>query len=204
MPVCVCAPFYSPWLCVTVYVSLNTGSLLMPTGGSSPFLGDCAGGAATHFVMHIKIRERRRGSDTGGRERDLEGCERGWDHMWSIIRKLVTVIVVRVCAQCLVHIRAYVCCDVRWVTTVHIALTPSGNTGSIQHRGNIASLKPVWCRGRNPCLNVSQYSLCSAKHLLRLSLSLHRWAPSTYAVSYLYLFIRVCMHIFIIYFVTMR
>lgn len=49
----------------------------MPTGGSSPFLGDCAGGAATHFVMHIKIRERRRGSDTGGRERDLEGCERG-------------------------------------------------------------------------------------------------------------------------------
>lgn len=54
---------------------------------------------------------------------------------------------------------------------MHKAKMPSGKTRSIQDKGNIAFLKPVWCIRRKPGLNLSQYALCSAKLQVVLKLS---------------------------------
>ena len=59
--VCLFYLFTLQW-CVFVYLWSMiplTQSLVVPTGGSFLFLGGCTGGAATHFVDHIKVKEGR-------------------------------------------------------------------------------------------------------------------------------------------------
>ncbi len=70
--VCVCVCVFG-FMCFFIFACLQcifplTRSLVMPTVGSCLFLVGCAGGAANHFVIHIRIRRSKEGMrETGGK-----------------------------------------------------------------------------------------------------------------------------------------
>lgn len=91
--VCVCANVGDMGACMVICVFLSscschkcvsavclqrtfplTPSLVIPTGGNCLFLGGCTRDAATHFVMHNKIREWRRKYQRPDVCRVIYGC----------------------------------------------------------------------------------------------------------------------------------
>lgn len=70
--VCSCLHVHVTSVCLQRTFPL-TPSLVIPTGGNCLFLG-CTRGAATHFVMHNKIREWRRKNQRPDVCRVIYGC----------------------------------------------------------------------------------------------------------------------------------